>query len=275
MNAGGPEGYTLGNSYRASQAWQLSKFITRSARQGRYALVCGDFNFQSNELPYRVMRDFGQVKDAWIEFAQRRADARGLFDDGGRDGLVKRWDMVGKPLSSAELAIEDAGVTVDCEFSSTASFISTSTELCAPRRSTDQHLDVGQGHSPGGPANPRQAPRLHLPPPTYSAVKMFVLPLALASTLGRTRLRRVGGRNQGSRSRPGLLLLGSLWSEGQIRHRHVPGASTRALLQTLVGRVSNVKRRVRGVCQLRFVFHTVDKPRQRVWVAKRTHLEHS
>lgn len=228
MNAGGPEGYTLGNSYRASQAWQLSKFITQSARQGRYVLLCGDFNFQSNELPYRVMRDFGQAKDAWIEFAQRRADARGLFDDGGRDGLVERWDMVGKHLSSAEWAIEEAGVTVDCELSSKASFyLGRRLNRALLARSTGQHLDVGQGHSSGGPANPRQAPRLHLLPPTYSPVKMVVLPLA--TTLGRTRLRRVGGRGQGSRSRSGVLVLGSLWSEGQIRHRHVPGASTRTL----------------------------------------------
>lgn len=115
MHAGGPEGYELGNSYRSSQAWQLSKYITRSARQGRYVLACGDFNFQSNELPYRVMRDAGRVQDAWIEFAQRRADERNQPDDGGRDAFVERWDMVGKPFSSAERAIDEAGVTVDCE----------------------------------------------------------------------------------------------------------------------------------------------------------------
>jgi endonuclease/exonuclease/phosphatase family metal-dependent hydrolase len=117
MHAGGPEGYELGNSYRSSQAWQLSKYLTRSARQGRYVLACGDFNFQSNELPYRVMRDAGKVKDAWIEFAQRRADTRGVHDDGGHDEFVERWDMVGKGIPDAEQALDEAGVTVDCEAS--------------------------------------------------------------------------------------------------------------------------------------------------------------
>ncbi|CDZ97484.1 Sphingomyelinase family protein [Phaffia rhodozyma] len=106
MHAGGPEGYHIGNSYRSLQAWQLSNEIRRASSQGRYVIACGDFNFQSNELPYAVLRDHGLVKDAWICSRARN----------NRD--VETADRVDRPCSSAMEALSEAGITVDSPLNS-------------------------------------------------------------------------------------------------------------------------------------------------------------
>lgn len=135
MHAGGPEGYELGNSYRSSQAWRLSNEIRRASSQGRYVIIVsfllkiftshistrdrdeanvlflaslaqgGDFNVQSDELPYDILRDHGAVVDAWKESHSDGPDHEGS-------------------CSNAREGMEVDGMTVDCESKSSFGFSS-------------------------------------------------------------------------------------------------------------------------------------------------------
>lgn len=62
----------------------------------KYRLKCGDFNFEDHELPYSILRDHGLVEDAWL------ASRVGL-----RPAVI--------PSETPELAVTEAGMTVDCE----------------------------------------------------------------------------------------------------------------------------------------------------------------
>ncbi|KAL7417309.1 Endonuclease/exonuclease/phosphatase [Mrakia frigida] len=99
MHAGGPEGYELGNSYRSSQAWRLSNEIRRASSQGRYVIIGGDFNVQSDELPYDILRDHGAVVDAWKESHSDGPDHEGSCSN-AREGMEVDGMTVDSPLNT-------------------------------------------------------------------------------------------------------------------------------------------------------------------------------
>jgi len=65
-------------AHRAVQGLQLSQFIRHTSDGCDLVIVGGDFNFQPDQLGYRLIRHGGNLEDAWISRVRTDHYEKGL-----------------------------------------------------------------------------------------------------------------------------------------------------------------------------------------------------
>lgn len=66
-------------AHRVGQGFEMGQFIKHTSSNCDYVIVGGDFNFQPKDLGFKLIRDNGNLKDAWID--QVWCDCNSVFVD--------------------------------------------------------------------------------------------------------------------------------------------------------------------------------------------------
>ncbi|RUS21338.1 DNase I-like protein [Endogone sp. FLAS-F59071] len=55
------------HGHRLSQAWEITKLVRASARQGRHVIALGDYNSAPTTLVYSLLTSYARLTDIWLE----------------------------------------------------------------------------------------------------------------------------------------------------------------------------------------------------------------